>query len=332
MSATTAAHVDLRRAIDISVHPASKRASFPYDSLPAYRRLSSADVADLFGPRQSHVVTAAVAAGAALVAQQCWRGGASSGHNSTLHQRVPAVLAGLLAAMWVWRTERRSRQLRHEVSERMNVSSSPHGPCIVHGRVVSITNSHAGTHADTVAHMMSPDAGLPHFRPEQYTGPCVVVQLTHSGPVDASVIDVVSRRAAAAGVNIAAAERVLFWFREPEGDGKPAADEWRDAFAHFTRSGTEALVSLCPQLLLVGTDSASVDHPSASPICEHAHGVLARRGVAILENLNLDRVGHGGSAASTGFFLGSLQTVFNPMAEFEDAIGCIAMFHPDVSC
>jgi hypothetical protein len=156
--------------------------------------------------------------------------------------------------------------------------------------------------------------------------------------------------------------RVLFVTRNYELPGA-TADAWSSDFAHFDVAGAEYLAQEATQLLLVGLDTPSVDHPTQSPICHGAHGALYSRRIAILENLNLmagqqlilanseamrgaqmpgavaacDPPDH--QEESTVFphmpmplaplhVLGTVMTVFIPSQCFPDSKGCAVVFFP----
>jgi len=201
------------------------------------------------------------------------------------------------------------------VSETMDVSSSQDGVCMVTCHAVSITNSHAGTHADTPFHFMQ-DPPFESFLDEQYSGNVIVLNL-HSFLKDSKAITPEMLQAAAheCCIELAQIRRlILRTYIKP-----PAA--WEDCFAYLTPAAATYLASL-PLLVMVGTDAPSIDHPHAAPIHIHAHGELYKQRIAILEGLDCSTLP---DALCTQ---GVLQTIWMPMQQFKDARGCVCLFYP----
>lgn len=96
---------------------------------------------------------------------------------------------------------------------------------------------------------------------------------------------------------------------------KKVPDEWDDQFSFLSIETAEFLGKL-PNLLLIGIDTPSVDHPSASPICNCSHGNLFKGCIAILENLDFSNIKN----ASKGI----LRTKWTN--EFNDSKQCICSF------
>ena len=227
-----------------------------------------------------------------------------------------------------------------------NVSSSPLGPCRLVARVLTLSNSHAGTHADTPRHFHVNDGEL-DFPADCYTGACHVVDLSPflcaagSGP--RAITTEILRAAAERGrFQWKDVWRALFITRDYDAEKKRSPigtlDEWDDNFAHFDPKAADYLAAEASQLLLVGLDTPSMDHPTQSPICHGAHGALYRHKIALLENLNLDgvqlliRASAAAASAATNLspahVVGTMMTVFIPAQSFPDAKGCAVVFFP----
>ncbi|KAG2381948.1 hypothetical protein C9374_005740 [Naegleria lovaniensis] len=119
--------------------------------------------------------------------------------------------------------------------------------------------------------------------------------------------------------------------------------EWTNDFCHLSKEASHFLAHEFPNLLLIGIDTPSIDHPNKAPIIEHSHGEFWNQRVAILENLNLSKVvvvgtlmfnlnhdesSHHNHSSACLFQRGYLQTIFNPLQTCEDAIGCFVWFYP----
>lgn len=232
------------------------------------------------------------------------------------------------------------------LNEPCNVSGSPHGPCIV-TRTLHLSNSHAGTHADQPAHFidLSEDEKGTAFDDRQYNGHCLIVDLSaelSNGDSDCITREMLMRVfnpivSGASRITVDQIGRLLFctWTNVQTED---AIDEsqWTDTFAHFDPMGAEWLVETFSNLVLVGIDTPSVDHPSASPICNHSHGALWNGRVAILENLRFhkffsfqgdDRRLPLAISNDRSLFEAHLQTIWNPTQIYDDAKGCSVMLY-----
>lgn len=241
-------------------------------------------------------------------------------------------------------------------NEPCNVSGSPHGPCIV-TRTLHMSNSHAGTHADQPTHFieLSGDEKDTVFDDRQYNGHCLIVDLSaellnnDSDSDDDSASYRITREmlmrvfhpivSGTSRIAVDSIGRLLFctWTNVQTED---AIDEsqWTDKFAYFDPMGAGWLVETFPNLLLVGIDTPSVDHPSASPICNHSHGALWNGRVAILENLRFHRFFNyeGDDRRSDllsldnndrSMFEAHLQTIWSPTQIYDDAKGCSVMLY-----
>ena len=209
------------------------------------------------------------------------------------------------------------------VSECIDVSSSPDGVCYVTCHCVSVSNSHAGTHADTPQHFLRDCTES--YADAQYTGSCVVLNVSDLLPSPAAAggaartitVDVLQQAAQRADVDLAAVRRLLLrtYVHTP--------DEWDAHFAHLNRESAEFLAKL-PRLVLLGIDTPSIDHPAAAPIAAHAHGALWSGRVAILEGLDC-----GVLPADACVLRGAMQTVWLPTQQHRDARGCVVTLFVD---
>lgn len=139
--------------------------------------------------------------------------------------------------------------------------------------VAAVTTSvHAGTHVDGFLHVLAGAETAAEMPLDAYVGRCTVVDIA-----GAEVID----ERAAAGVDLATVERILFRTRQTVNE-----QEFPDTYAAvdpaFARRLAEAGVRL------VGTDSPSVD-PVDSKMLD-AHRALMAGRIAILENVVLSDV------------------------------------------
>jgi kynurenine formamidase len=201
------------------------------------------------------------------------------------------------------------------VSKSIDVSSSPGGVCFVTCNVVSITNSHAGTHADTPQHFLKD----PHaaFADEQYSGSVTVFDLSDVLATEKAITVAHLQQCAAKGsVDLMHIRRLLIRTYAAE-----LPTEWDPDFAHFSIDAARFLGSL-PNLVLIGLDSPSMDHPSASPICDCSHGALWAGRVAILEGLDFSRL------VRQPCVSGVLWTHWLATQQYSDARGCLCVFYP----
>jgi kynurenine formamidase len=204
------------------------------------------------------------------------------------------------------------------INESIDVSGSSDGVCIV-TRTILLSNSHAGTHADQPAHFEK-NPTFDYFDDLQYNGPCIVLNIAN---LDTAIqIDHIQQFITNGSIDPEKVTRILLHTRNtPSND-----QEWTDTFAYFDPKCAEWLVSTFPHLVLIGIDTPSMDHPSASPIICHSHGALWRQRVAILENLKLDEV-----MQQRPVVQGYLQTMWNPMQVFKDAKGCLVRLYEEVN-
>lgn len=307
----SAMHAD---AIDCSMHPSNPAGTFP--GLPAFQLLSSQEALRLLATFPSSMGTG-------------WRGfgfGVAWAALMSLSRRVQRpILAALLRvlvggvvlflAQVVFR--RRQLQLQKHCSVTEDVSSAPTGPCRVICNVLTLSNSHAGTHADTPFHFARDPTAQP-FSMMQYNGSAVVLDVATlleeqgSRAITMAILEAVER---SSGISLALQWRILF--RTTKGV-TPVAP------AYFDIDAARYLASL-PSLILIAVDSISVDNPTMSPICDGAHGAFLRERVAIVENVVLSNVPilKGGGAAC-----GVMRTVFHPTQIYEDSWGCSVWFTP----
>lgn len=136
---------------------------------------------------------------------------------------------------------------------------------------------HTGAHADAPLHYDDAGAAAGAVGLEPYLGPCRVVHALNPGPL-------VQWAHLEHAVSADLPPRVLVRCYE-----RMPADRFDDALPGFAPDVLERLADR--GVLLVGTDSASVD-PAASKTLD-AHQVLRRRGLRVLENLVLDTVPEG---------------------------------------
>lgn len=129
---------------------------------------------------------------------------------------------------------------------------------------------HTGTHADSFLHVVDGGHDMATMPLEPYVGPARVLDTPGDGPIDAARLS---------GLYWEGAERLLFRTRP---HGQPAAP-YAVPFAHFLPDAVEELAR--GGVRLVGLDTPSMD-PFHSKTLD-SHRVLVRRGIAILENLDL---------------------------------------------
>lgn len=192
------------------------------------------------------------------------------------------------------------------------------------------------------------DCPFTSFDDYQYTGPCIVLNLkktlspppttttatttdqeknntdtlspTHTIQVKhlEQILSPLLKDSSAATVT-----RILFRTRDAPLD---LSEEWTNDFPHFDPKCAQWLVNSFPNLLLIGIDTPSIDHPSAAPIIHCSHGALWNQRVAILENLNLGVLFTNNEEVQ--ILNGCVQTIWNPMQVFGDAKGCLVRFYP----
>jgi kynurenine formamidase len=209
------------------------------------------------------------------------------------------------------------------INESFDVSGSPDGVCIV-TRSILLSNSHAGTHADQPKHF---DRNPPfsEFNDLQYNGPCIVLNLMDSLHFDKSItVEQLKPMIEKLNIKKDLVSRILLRTRNAPNEEQ----EWQNEFAHLDPKCADWLVQTFPNLVLVGIDTPSIDHPTASPIIHCSHGALWKQRVAILENLNLGVLfTQSDNRTSMNVIHGYIQTIWNPMQIFEDSKGCLAQFY-----
>lgn len=181
--ARQSAPVYLSSGVDISLSPADPQPVLPY--LSPFRVLRTSDVLTKLVQLPSITLTAAVSA--------CF--GALVALLLTFHHRPSPELTRLeQLRRWVSRPIRLAlcvvavvgylRYLRRRyptvlpVSQYQNLSHTPDGPCFVANRVLTITNSQVGTHADGPHHFCR---SLSHrnFDDAHYSGDAVVLDISN---------------------------------------------------------------------------------------------------------------------------------------------------------
>ena len=136
------------------------------------------------------------------------------------------------------------------------------------------TSAHVGTHADAPLHFRLDGLSIGEVPIEPYVGACVV----REGPADGLV-----QRSHLLGIDLRATPRLLL---------KTHLRSDTDFPQRFVALSVEAAEFLAGNgCVLIGLDTPSVD-PVASKSME-AHHTLGRKGVAILENLQLAHVSPG---------------------------------------
>lgn len=201
------------------------------------------------------------------------------------------------------------------VSELADVSSHPAGVCLVSSNLYLRSNAHAGSHADQPGHWLN-QPPFSEFDNRQYNGQVTILNLaalleqSENTVITVPLLEQIGKET---GFDWLTARRVLLRTYHKT----PAV--WEDTFAHLSPAAGEFLGAL-PNLLLLGTDAPSVDHPSASPIIACAHGGLWAGRVALLEGLETDRL------PTTLRLDGVLQVLWNPMQIFPDAKGALVTF------
>lgn len=210
------------------------------------------------------------------------------------------------------------------VSEYVNVGSA--GVCMVTTRTVSLSNAHAGCHADQPLHFCASPC-IERFSDNHYNGKATVLDLSvflNNSGKNTVTADLLCRAAEKEKVDLNNVERLLLAsYNSNHGYAVPTS--WDEEPMHLDKDCAKLLAS-AKKLVLIGLDTPSVDHPSAAPIEEHAHGHLFRGGVAILENLNFASLFADGSVK--GAKNGVVQTIWNPGHSFPDARGATVLFFP----
>jgi kynurenine formamidase len=124
------------------------------------------------------------------------------------------------------------------------------------------------------------DPPFRYFDDFQYNGRCHVIELTETDYSGISIDNVKS--AFKNDREMGKVTRLLIKTY------KSTPNEWDVAAAFLTMECAKFLATL-PNLILVGIDTPSIDHQSASPIIKYSHGSLWESRIAILENLSFPK-------------------------------------------
>ena len=134
--------------------------------------------------------------------------------------------------------------------------------------------AHTGTHIDAPRHFIADGAGAGELPLEPFIGPCVVADATGvPGPVDRSAVDSLDLPPDIERVLLKTSNSRL-WER----------DMFVPEFVRLGSDGADALIER--GVRLVGIDYLSIGDPNA-------HRSLLRRGVGVIEGLDLRGVGPG---------------------------------------
>ncbi|EFC36554.1 predicted protein [Naegleria gruberi] len=219
------------------------------------------------------------------------------------------------------------------MNQSCDVSSSCNGVCIVTRNVI-LSNSHAGTHADQPKHFEK-NPIVEYFHTLQYNGACLVLNLVEELKNNLEISEEILRNAIEKSK--IPKDKILRCIIKTRSNQPSDEQEWTNDFAHFHPSAAEYLSRELPNLLLIGIDTPSIDHPNKAPIIEHSHGRFWNARIAILENLNCEMIfSHTNSSDNSinsnnsinNSIEGYLQTSFNPLQISQDAIGCFVKFYP----
>ena len=207
------------------------------------------------------------------------------------------------------------------INQSCDVSGSRDGVCIV-TRSIILSNSHAGTHADQPKHFEK-DPIIERFDESQYNGLCMVLFMEDVIPVGEFAIKKEHLEKLFEKISIPKSHivRLLLKTRtQPNND-----TEWTNDFCHFTVESAQYLAEEFENLLLIGIDTPSVDHPNKAPIIAFSHGQFWNKRIALLENLQFTNLPRNDKKSH---LIGFLQTIFNPLQTCEDAIGCFVSLFP----
>ncbi|KAH9578991.1 Kynurenine formamidase/cyclase-like [Trypanosoma melophagium] len=321
--------VKLQEAVDLTVNPSVVRATFP--GLTPFRRLSTRDILTELVQLPSISTTSHVSFlfGALWTLTQLSR--RTSGMTAKSISFLRLFLGVVLMVVYSWFLKSRQPVVA-SVSKLMNVSSSPKGPCRVMNNILSISNSHAGTHADTPQHFCY-EAHTESFDNDHYTGDVVIVDISdlleaetvsvdnnQPRPITRRIMETISTSLTELNSPV---WRLLLVTRRLSSNGDGV---WEPGFAYLERETVQYISETYPLLLLIGTDAPSVDHPNAAPIYEAAHGALYEKGIAILENLQFVELYD--DLKNSRVLRGSTLTVFNETESFSDSRGCHVSFFP----
>ena len=139
---------------------------------------------------------------------------------------------------------------------------------------------HNGSHVDAPLHFLENGKSIDQFPLSQMVGPVQVVEINDS--IDLITADVLKN----AGIH-AETKRLLFKTKNSDYWKRPD-NVFHQDFCGVTTDGAQFLAAL--DLQLVG-----IDYLSISPLCdlEEPHRILMRKGVIILETVNLTGVNPG---------------------------------------
>lgn len=224
----------------------------------------------------------------------------------------------------------------------LNCDSSGHGVCMIQSCTIR-THSHAGTHADQPKHFIS-NPSSNRFPDECYNGEVLFMNISEyldpkDPKIDEKLLQFVMDQFQSMKMfqveapflstvvnrfkNRDMVKRVIFKTFDGVHNEYTTLESPNSFTPYFTPDGADFLVKNFPDLRMVGIDAISVDHPKASPIAEHSHGVFWKNQVAIIENLRLNDI-------DRNLQIGKIRTFWNPYQVFEDSMGCIVTYTPVV--
>lgn len=324
--------MDLAAGIRISIPPVADVARQPVAA-------HAADpVKQLCALAPSAVTTAAVsfACGAACTAAAAATRAAagSERRRSTATTTLACSAAGVaVAAGWAAWTWARARRAFAAVGEVTNEAAAVGGVRLVEAHAVSVTHSHAGTHAPTLAHFYGSELGAAAaFDDAAYTGDCVVLDVADLvAGADRITVDGLRAAVSRASVDLASVSRLLLRTRPATA---PPTAESLQAAAVLDVAAAQWLRAAAPQLVLIGTDAAALAAPEPRDGCTYralAPADCRSSGprVAALARLDFTRLGPR-LAMGGGAVRGQLLTVFNPGAAWRHARGCVVHVFCDV--
>lgn len=313
----------LSRAVDLSMHPADPSGTFP--ELPLYRLLTAEDVLPFVAKAPSAIITGWTG----FVFGVVWSLLLSRGR----HRRWLSIALGGACLLLAQRVFRQRTVVVKPVSLVQDVSSTAKGPCRVTCSALSITNSHAGTHADMPFHFCrESETESQRWPSDLYIGAALLVnlkpfiddqlRLTGSRAITKAVIEAFEK---ASSTTLVTNKRLIFCTSGSEDVARRLQPGCWSDFSYFELAAAEYLTA-SSSVRLVGVDAPSVDAPSLSPICDGSHGMFYSGGVAIVENLIVpDNLWSGRVLAIKGW----LQTTFHPTQDFPDSRGCSVLFVPE---
>lgn len=208
-----------------------------------------------------------------------------------------------------------SQALGGNITNFMDVSSSPDGVCQVTAGIYVVTNSHAGSHGDQPSHWLA-NPPFESFDNRQYNGTAVVLDITNYLRGNKAITpEIIQEHAELVGTDLRTLHRLFVRTYEQ------TPSEWQDEFAYLSPEAGAFLGKL-PNLVLFATDAPSVDHPNAAPIHTHAHGGLWAGRVAILEGYESN------SLPKQDKLEGVVQTTLLETSGVKDAKYAVITFYP----